>query len=276
MIISIASGKGGTGKTFIATNLASSIENVQIIDCDVEEPNVYLFLKPKIEKRSDVLNFIPEVDDNLCDGCGECQNFCEFNAIIMIKEKPLIFPELCHNCGGCRIICKLNAIKETYHKVGTIFEGKNNSIDIVFGELEIGEPVATNVIREVKKKIDKNKNVIIDSPPGSSCSFVESVKGSDFTILVTEPTPFGLHDLKITVDVLRKMNISFAVIINRSGLGDKNVYKYCENEKIPILLEIPYDRKIAEIYSKGELIISYFSEYKNQLIDVYKKIKEMI
>ncbi|MGQ9799287.1 MAG: ATP-binding protein [Ignavibacterium sp.] len=273
MIISIASGKGGTGKTSIATNLALSIDDVQVLDCDVEEPNIHLFLKPEIIKTEDIFIFVPKVDESLCNFCGKCAEFCEYNAIFVSKDKVLMFEELCHSCGGCKLVCPTNAIKEEPHKTGTIYFGTSNGLEIVYGELEVGDAVVSNVIREVKKRLNRNKNVIIDSPPGASCPVIEAVKDSDFCILVTEPTPFGLHDLRIAVSVLREMEIPFGVIVNRADIGDRKVYEYCKEENIPILLEIPFERKIAELYSKGIPFVLKMPEWKEKFQILFNSIK---
>jgi MinD superfamily P-loop ATPase len=251
MIVSIASGKGGTGKTSVAVNMALSIGNAQLLDCDVEEPNAHLLLHPKISRIEPVYVLVPFVNEELCDYCGKCSKFCQYNAIFVSSENIMIFPELCHSCGGCTAVCPKKAVNEDKHKIGTLKLGSAVDLELVYGELEVGEPMAVPIIREVKRQIDKSRNVVLDSPPGTSCPVIETVKGSDFCILITEPTPFGLHDLKITVQVLEDMKIPFGVVINRAGIGDKKVYEYCREKKIPILLEIPFQRKIAELYSKG-------------------------
>jgi MinD superfamily P-loop ATPase len=251
MIVTIASGKGGTGKTSVAVNLALSIKTVQLLDCDVEEPNAHLFLNPELLKTEPVFTLIPFVNQELCDYCGECSKFCQYGALFTGSNNVLVFPELCHSCGGCTIVCPKKAITETKNRIGKINFCASEDLALVYGELEIGKPMSVPIIRAVKKQIDESKNVIIDSPPGTSCPFIETVRGSDFCVLVTEPTPFGLHDLEITVQVLRKMVIPIGVVINRAGIGDNKVYDYCSKENIPILLEIPYQRKIAELYSKG-------------------------
>jgi MinD superfamily P-loop ATPase len=251
MIISIASGKGGTGKTSVAVNLAVSIVNVQLVDCDVEEPNAHLLLNPKISHKEPVYTLIPNLNEELCDHCGKCACFCQFNAIFASSEKVLIFPELCHGCGGCILVCPKKALTEGKHKIGTLKRGYAGDSELVYGELEVGEPMAVPLIREVKNSIDKSRNVILDAPPGTSCPMIETVKGSDFCILVTEPTPFGLHDLKIAIQVLKDMKIPSGVVVNKAGIGDEKVYEYCREENMPILLEIPYQRRIAELYSEG-------------------------
>lgn len=273
MIVSVASGKGGTGKTSVAVNLALSVGNVQLLDCDVEEPNAYLLLNPEINKKEPVYTLIPKVDRELCNTCGECTKFCQFNAIFVASEKILVFPDLCHSCGGCAMVCPRKAITWEKHKIGTLNFGAADEVALVYGELEVGKPMAVPVIKAVKKQIKEGKNVVLDSPPGTSCPFVETVRGSDFCILVTEPTPFGLHDLKIAVEVLRKVGVPFGVVINRAGIGDKRVYDYCGKENIRILLEIPYERRIAELYSKGVPFSLEMPEWVDKFQMLYNKIK---
>lgn len=273
MIVSVASGKGGTGKTSVAVNLALSVGNVQLLDCDVEEPNAYLLLHPEINKKEPVYTLIPKVDRELCNTCGECTKFCQFNAIFVASEKILVFPDLCHSCGGCAMVCPRKAITWEKHKIGTLNFGAADEVALVYGELEVGKPMAVPVIKAVKKQIKEGKNVVLDSPPGTSCPFVETVRGSDFCILVTEPTPFGLHDLKIAVEVLRKVGVPFGVVINRAGIGDKRVYDYCGKENIRILLEIPYERRIAELYSKGVPFSLEMPEWVDKFQMLYNKIK---
>ncbi len=276
MIMSVASGKGGTGKTSVAVNLALSVGNVQLLDCDVEEPNAYLLLHPEINKKEPVYTLIPKVDRELCNTCGECTKFCQFNAIFVASEKILIFPDLCHSCGGCSMVCPKKAITWEKHKIGTLNFGATDGVALVYGELEVGKPMAVPVIKAVKKQIKEGKNVVLDSPPGTSCPFVETVRGSDFCILVTEPTPFGLHDLKIAVEVLRKVGVPFGVVINRTGIGDKKVYDYCGKENILILLEIPYERRIAELYSKGVPFSLEMPEWAEKFQTLYNEVEELI
>jgi MinD superfamily P-loop ATPase len=273
MIVSVASGKGGTGKTSVAVNMALSVGNVQLLDCDVEEPNAYLLLHPEMTKKEAVYTLIPKVDRTLCNTCGKCTKFCQFNAIFVASENILVFPDLCSSCGGCAIVCPRKAITWEKHKIGTLNFGATDGVVIVYGELEVGKPMAVPVIKAVKKQIKERGNVILDSPPGTSCPFVETVSGSDFCILVTEPTPFGLHDLKIAVEVLRKVNVPFGVVVNRAGMGDKKVYEYCGKESIHILLEIPYERRIAELYSKGIPFSSEMPEWVDKFQMLYSKIK---
>ena len=260
MIISVASGKGGTGKTTVAVNLAMYLiqngsEKIQFLDCDVEEPNAYIFLKPEIEKSQKVSLPVPEVDEDKCTFCGKCAEVCAYNAIAVLKDKVLVFPQLCHGCGGCALFCPEDAITEKKREIGVLEQGKSGKIDFIQGKLNISEPMATPVIREVKNKINSDGITLIDVPPGTSCPVIEAVNRSDFCLLVTEPTPFGLNDLKLAVEVLKKLKIKFGVIINRAGIGDEKVKKYCGDEEIEILTEIPYDRNVAVLYSQGISIL---------------------
>ena len=276
MIVSVASGKGGTGKTSVAVNMALSISNVQLLDCDVEEPNAYLLLNPKMHSTEPVYVLVPHINEELCLRCGECAKFCQYNALFSSPEKILFFPELCHSCGGCTLACPRQAITEEKRRIGALKFGTVGELKLIYGELDVGEPMAVPLIKAVKKKIENNKNVIIDAPVGTSCPVIETVRGSDFCVLVTEPTPFGLHDLKITVEVLRKMSIPFGVVVNRAGIGDNKVYQYCNEENIPIMLEIPYQRKIAELYSKGIPFSLEMPEWGKKFQILFSEIKRIV
>jgi len=277
MIISVASGKGGTGKTTIAVNLALSLnENVQFLDCDVEEPNAHIFLKPKITRRLSFGTPVPEVDEKRCNHCGKCQEVCAHNAIVLIKDKVLIFPEICHGCGGCALLCPKHAIEEVIKEVGIIQFGNAGAIEFVNGKVNVGQDTPAPLIRQVKKHINRTKTVIIDAPPGTSCPVVESIKGSDYCILVTEPTPFGLNDLVLAIEVMRKLKIPFGVVINRSDIGDGKVEEYCQAEDIPILMKIPFNRDIAVNYSKGIPIVDAFPAFKTHYREILNKIKNHI
>jgi len=276
MIISVASGKGGTGKTTVSTNLALSIGNAQFIDCDVEEPNANIFIKTKIREQEDVSVNIPRIDEEKCDYCRKCSEFCVYNALAVVPSKVLVFPELCHSCGGCELVCPRDAINWNERTIGKIEHGKNNDIDFYHGLLNVGEMQAVPVIKSLKKKVDKNRNVIIDVPPGTSCPVIESLSGSDYCILVTEPTPFGLHDLKLAVEVVKHLNIPFGVIINRNGIGDNRVEIYCKEENIPVLLKIPEMKKIAHLYSKGIALVDTSNEWHEMFEQVFKRIKEKV
>ena len=276
MIISVASGKGGTGKTSVAVNMALSIGNVQLLDCDVEEPNAHLLLHPDLQKTEPVYSLIPLVNEELCIHCGDCSRFCQYNAIFATAEKTLVFPQLCHNCGGCALVCPRKAISLEEHRIGALKFGLAEDLELVYGELDIGNPMAVPVIKAVKNHVKEGKNVILDSPPGTSCPFVETVRGSDFCVLVTEPTPFGLFDLKIAVEVLKRIAIPFGIVVNRAGIGDKKVYAYCKEEGIRILLEIPYQRRIAELYSKGVPFSLRVPEWKEKFQALHSEIRRAV
>lgn len=272
MIITVASGKGGTGKTTVAVNMALSLGNVQLLDCDVEEPNANILLNSTINNTKPVYTNYPVISEELCNYCGKCASFCCFNALFVASKTAMVFPELCHSCGGCTLVCPKNAITEKRRKIGTISNGEIKDINIVYGELNVGEAMAVPLIRAVKNEIDQGKTVLIDAPPGTACTLVASVHETDYCILVTEPTPFGLHDLKITVQVLRDLNVPMGVIINRAGIGDTSIYDYCEKEEIPLLLEIPFDKKIAELYSRGVPFVSEMTEWKKKFVNILKRI----
>jgi len=276
MIISVASGKGGTGKTTVATNIALSIGKTQFIDCDVEEPNANIFLHATIKEHEDVCVTIPEIDKEKCDFCGKCSEFCAYNALAVVRQKILVFPELCHSCGGCELVCPKDAIIWKERIIGKIEHGKTKDIDFYHGLLNVGEAQAIAVIKALKRKINKNMNVIIDVPPGTSCPVIESINSSDYCILVTEPTPFGLHDLKLAVEVVRHMHIPFGVVINRDGIGDNKVEIYCKKEKIPILLKIPERQKIALLYSKGIALVNESHEWREMFGLVFNRIQDEV
>lgn len=274
MIITVASGKGGTGKTTVAVNMALSLENVQILDCDVEEPNAHILLQPNITELQPVCTKFPVISEELCVYCGKCSKFCAYNALFVAPKTAMVFPELCHSCGGCAIVCPKNAITEKERQIGIIKKGEVKGVEIVYGELNVGEAMAVPLIRAVKNEMKSNKTVIIDAPPGTACSLVASVHKTDYCILVTEPTPFGLHDLKITVQVLKEIGIPMGVVINRAGLGDRKVYDYCKKENIPLLMEIPFDKKIAELYSRGVPFVAEMPEWKEKFQNIRDTIQK--
>ncbi len=278
MIISVASGKGGTGKTTIAVNLALSLGDVQFLDCDVEEPNAHIFLKPEMEEKLSAYIPIPEVDEAKCDTCGKCREACAYHAIAVIppidsvKGSVLVFPHLCHGCGACSLLCPQKAIKEVNKEIGVVEIGTSGNMQFIHGKLNVGEIMSPPLIRQVENHIDPSKTVIIDAPPGTSCPVIAAIKKSDYCILVTEPTPFGLNDLVLAVEVLRKLKIPFGVVINRSDIGDDKVDQYCQDNDIPALLRIPFDREIALLYSRGISIIQEKPEYKEKFQKMYATI----
>ncbi|MFA4989377.1 MAG: ATP-binding protein [Candidatus Omnitrophota bacterium] len=279
MIISVASGKGGTGKTTVAVNLALSLSNVQLVDCDVEEPNAHIFLKPIIKKQNKAYIPVPEIDDAKCVYCGECAKVCVYNALAVLpgaegkKGTTLVFAQLCHGCGACSALCPEKAIKEVNREIGVVEIGNCGKVEFVHGKLNIGEAMSPPLIRQVKEHINIKKTVIIDAPPGTSCPVVTSVQGSNFCLLVTEPTPFGLNDLVLAVEVLRKIKIPFGVVINRSDLGNNKTEAYCKQEGISVLMRIPFKKEIARAYSQGEPIVKAFPEYKKDFRSLFNTIK---
>jgi len=256
MIVAIASGKGGTGKTTVAVNLALSLSgDVQLLDCDVEAPNAHLFLQAEPAGHEVVGIPVPEVDGDLCNQCGECSRLCQYNAIAVLGTSVVVFPELCHGCGGCALVCPENAIREVMRPIGVVEEGHARNVHLVQGRLYVGEALVPPLIREVRAKGHEEGMVLIDAPPGTSCSMIAAVRGSDFVVLVTEPTPFGLNDLALAVETVRTLGIPFGVVINRAGSGDDRVKEYCAAESLEILLEIPDDRRIAEAYARGLTLV---------------------
>ncbi|MEI6608689.1 MAG: ATP-binding protein [Deltaproteobacteria bacterium] len=275
MIIAIASGKGGTGKTTVSVNLARTLgRHVQLLDCDVEEPNAHLFLNGKKVKEEIVTIPVPQVDEALCNGCCECSKFCAYNAIVTLGTVPLIFPEMCHGCGGCTLVCPTKAITEVDRRIGVIEAMVSENITLIGGRLNVGVAMAPPLIREVKKRLQNNLPAILDAPPGTSCPVIAAIRYTDMVLLVTEPTPFGLNDLTLAVDMVRELKIPFGVIVNRMGSGDDRVHVFCQKENIPILLTIPDDRRIAESYSRGMLMIDALPEYRNLFQSLIIKITE--
>jgi len=273
MILAIASGKGGTGKTTVSVNLARVFgPDVRLLDCDVEEPNDHLFLKGTPCGEETVTIPVPQVDESLCDGCGECGRFCEYHAIVSFGATALVFPEMCHGCGGCAKVCPRKAIRETGQRIGVVETLESGNVTLIQGRLDIGVAMSPPLIRAVKTRLRKGVSAILDAPPGTSCPVIAAIRGADFVVLVTEPTPFGLHDLKLAVDMVRELRIPFGVVVNRVGIGDDRVHVFCGNEDIPILLEIPDDRRIAEAYSRGEIIVETLPEY----IAHFERLREAV
>ena len=271
MKIAVLSGKGGTGKTTVSASLALSIEGSQYVDCDVEEPNGSIFLKPDIKKTITVNVPVPHVDASKCNGCGNCAKACQFNAIAVVKGKVLVFPEICHHCGACLIACPQGAIKEMDRTTGVIEIDERNTF--LQGRLNIGEPVSIPIIRELKKRLRNDTTVILDCSPGASCTVVQSVDSCDYCILVTEPTPFGLHDLKIAVQLIKKMGIPFGVVLNKASADNTSVQEYCAENHIEVLMEIPYSKEIAQAYSNGTLPVQSNSQWIQKFSELYKKLE---
>ncbi|SDU20090.1 ATP-binding protein [Desulfobacula phenolica] len=277
MIISIASGKGGTGKTTVSTNLALSIEHkVQLLDCDVEEPNAHLFLNPVMKKKEPVIAPIPEIDLEKCTFCKKCMDMCRYGAIAVLKKDVLTFDNLCHSCGGCFEICPENAIVEKDRILGEIEHGSARGISFIHGRMDVGQVMAPPIIKKVRSYTDPDFVTLIDAPPGTSCPVIAAMNKADFVLLVTEPTPFGLHDLKLAVETVKILGIPHGLVINRAGLGNDDVKIYAGKENLPILMEIPFDKKIAQIYSKGQMVVDELPEYKEKFQALFEKIVQLV
>ncbi len=271
MRIAVLSGKGGTGKTTVSTSLAASLPSCQYLDCDVEEPNGALFLKPDLKESFPVKVLVPEADMSKCDVCGRCAKACQYNAIAVVKNKVIVFPEICHHCGACVIACPNNAIREVERTIGVIEANEDSTF--LQGKLNVGEPVSMPILRELKRRIKNDRTVIIDCPPGASCAVVQSIEECDYCVLVTEPTPFGIHDLKIAVEVVKKMGLPYGVLLNKATENNRIIYDFCETEGVELLMEIPFSKEIAESYSKGMLPVQKDNLWKEKFEKLYEKIE---
>lgn len=277
MILSVASGKGGTGKTTVATNLALALgTGVELLDCDVEEPNAHLFLHPVQHRSERVETPVPLVDKEKCTFCKKCAEICRFNALAVLNDTVLVFPELCHSCGGCMLVCPEGAITETGRELGTINFGTSNGIRFINGRLRVGEAMSPPLIHRVRDAADPQRITIIDAPPGTSCPVIAAMHGADFILLVTEPTPFGLHDLQLAVEAVRVLGIPCGLVVNRADMGDDKVFTYAQKENIPILLTIPFERRIAEIYSKGKMVVEEIPEWKEKFRRLFYDITAVL
>jgi MinD superfamily P-loop ATPase len=285
MMIAVSSGKGGTGKTTVAVSLVLSLaedsaneaKRPLLIDCDVEEPNAGLFLKPVVEDRREAIQLVPEVDPKACDLCQRCAEVCAYNAIAVVGGRVLVFKEMCHGCGSCTLNCPTRAIREVNDVKGLLERGRAGSVDFAQGTLNVGVAMPGPTIHQLKQwalaEHQTDAPIILDAPPGTACPVVETIRDTDFVLLVTEPTPFGLHDLKMAVEVARdELGLPVGVVINRDGIGDRGVEEYCESEGVPILMRIDYDRRIAEAYSEGIPLIEAFPEYKERFQELYRSI----
>jgi len=278
--IAIASGKGGTGKTTVATNMSVAIagtgKKVAYIDCDVEEPNGHIFLRPTISKHYDVTVPVPQVDHDKCTLCGECSAACEYNAIAVLGKTVEVFPSLCHGCGGCSDVCPEDAIEEIPRTIGTISHGDGMGVKFYEGRLNVGEAISPPITKELRKLDTNCEVIIIDAPPGTSCPVIEAISETDFVILVTEPTPFGLNDLKLAVEMVREIGLPHGVIINCSDIGDSRTEEYCHKQNLDILMMIPFDRKIAEAYSRGDMMSGVDSEFEERFCGLYRNIADKV
>jgi MinD superfamily P-loop ATPase len=285
MIIAVASGKGGTGKTMVATSLALSLATINsvqpplFLDCDVEAPNAHLFLHPSLAEQQEVELLIPFVDEAKCTHCGKCAEVCQYHAIAVLGQKTLVFPQLCHGCGSCTALCPEKAITEIPKRMGVIERGRADAgISFARGVLDVGEPMAAPVIRQLKKwAISQSGQVVIrDAPPGTSCPVVETARGSDYLLLVTEPTPFGLHDLRLAVLVAGELGIPAGVIINRENGPYSALDEFCANNNLPVLMRIPFERVIAEGVAQGKTLVGIHSEYVGSFHQIYMQITRLL
>jgi MinD superfamily P-loop ATPase len=271
MKIAVLSGKGGTGKTTVAASLAIALDSCQYIDCDVEEPNGAIFLKPEIEEIFPVKVKVPQVDSSACDGCGRCAQACQFHALAVVKGMVLQFQELCHHCGACMLVCRQNAIRESEREIGVIEADKEQRF--LQGRLKIGEPVGVPIIRELKRRMRAALPVVLDCPPGAACAVVQAIHGCDYALLVTEPTPFGLHDLRIAIELVAKMGMPFGVVINKATEGCRMIREFCEQNGIAVLMEIPFSRAIAAAYSHGVLPVREDRKLRERFAKLFNQVK---
>ncbi len=277
MIISVASGKGGTGKTTVSTNLATAIgAATTFLDCDVEEPNAHIFLQPEIEQKEEVTTIIPVVDAALCDGCRKCVDICRFGAITVVSKQVLVFEELCHSCCGCIEVCPHKAISRGERTLGVLEFGKVGDIPFHRGLMRVGEAMSPPLIKRLRKLEPTTENTIIDAPPGTSCPVITAMYGVDFVVLVTEPTPFGLHDLTLAHKTVKELGIPCGLVINRADLGDSKVEAYAGRNNLPILLKIPFQKEIAQMYSRGALLVDEKPEWKARFLALFDEISRQV
>jgi MinD superfamily P-loop ATPase len=278
--IGVASGKGGTGKTTVAVALALALarkeRQVQFLDCDVEEPNADLLLKPALEAEEPVRLVIPEVDHDKCTGCGKCKEVCRYNAVAIVKGKALIFENLCHACGGCGLVCPESAVNEKEKEIGTITMGRKGGIIFLKGTLNVGEPMATPVVRAVKARARKDVLTILDAPPGTACPVIATVKDCDYCLLVTEPTPFGLYDLDLMLRVVTELGVPAGIVINKDDDWSPNIEEFASERRIPILMKVPFSREIAELYSRGVPLNENDETWDEEFHRLYGKVENEI
>jgi MinD superfamily P-loop ATPase len=277
MIITVASGKGGTGKTTVATNLAVAVgEGATLLDCDVEEPNAHLFLNPESVTTTPVTTMVPVVDTDTCVQCGACSELCQFSAITLVAGELYTFPRMCHSCGGCVMVCPAGALSEGSRELGELERGQCNDIELISGRLKVGEAMSPPLIEKVKEAAQGRELVIVDAPPGTSCPVISAMNGTEYVVLVTEPTPFGLNDLKLAVEAVRVLGMPFGIVINRADAGDDRVVRYAQDEGIDILMSIPYSRKVAEYYARGRLLVEAMPEMAEAFAGMVETIRKSV
>ncbi len=278
LTIAVASGKGGTGKTTVAVSLARALaeagEQVSLLDADVEEPNDHLFLEADNLDNREVNRPVPVADEDVCTGCGVCREVCAFNAIVLMDSKPLVFPELCHGCGACVLECPEQCISETDHLTGWLEAQRIDRLDFMRGRLKIGEAMAVPVIHALRKYEREEGITVIDAPPGTSCPVIAASRGTDYLLLVTEPTPFGLNDLRLAVDLSRALKLPAGVVINRSDMGDNKVKSFCQREGLPILMEIPFSRTIASAYARGRTLLDVDEAWHARMVELAETVRK--
>lgn len=276
MQVAVLSGKGGTGKTFISVNLACTAENAVYVDCDVEEPNGHLFLKPDITDKQPINVNVPDWDESKCTACRKCVNFCRYNALAMIKNKLYVFNEVCHSCGGCMLLCPQKAISEMSREIGFVETGKSNEVTVLTGCLNTGEVSGVPVIKALLQKIDESKDIIIDCPPGSACVVMESIKKADYCILVAEPTLFGVHNFQMVYELVKQFKKPYGAVLNKSLENNNPARKFCEENNIPVLAEFRYDEQLAKINSDGLIAVREFEDYAEKFRQLLSAVKETI
>lgn len=280
MKISVASGKGGTGKTMVATNLGLALlakeKSVQLLDCDVEEPNLHVFIKGNQMKSHEVSLPIPKVDYDKCLYCGKCSEVCQYNAIALLKRTLVIFPDVCHSCGGCWHLCPNGALEPTPRKIGTVTVSQAGCLELVSGKLKLGTHISPPLVKAVRGYENQAGIVIIDGPPGSSCPVMAAVEDTDYCILVTEPTPFGLHDLALAVGLLRVLGIPCGVVLNRAVPGNDLIDRYCVEKDLPILLRIPQQTEIAKAYAKGIPLVEMNPKWQDEFYNLYRQVSQEV